>query len=100
MVKGYWIVRVEVTDPEQYQKYLAVNLAALTSHGARFIVRAGRFKAPEGESRSRNIVIEFPSYQAACDCWHSPQYAAARSVRHGAALADLVIIEGYDGPQP
>ena len=100
MAKGYWIARVDVTDPEKYQQYLGVNLTALSAYGARFIVRSGRFESPEGESRSRNIVIEFPSYEAACDCWHSPQYEEARRLRYGAALADLVIIEGYDGPQP
>ena len=45
-------------------------------------------------------MIEFPSYQAALDCWHSPEYQEAMKLRAGVATADLVIIEGYDGPQP
>ena len=46
------------------------------------------------------MVIEFPTYQAALDCWHSPEYQAARAKQKGGAEIDLVIIEGYDGPQP
>ena len=100
MAKGYWIVRVDVTDLEKYQRYLAANLPALSPFGARFLVRSGFFEAPEGESRSRNIVIEFPSYQLARDCWHSSRYQQVRRLRDGAAFADLVIIEGYEGAQP
>jgi uncharacterized protein (DUF1330 family) len=69
-------------------------------HGARFLVRAGRFENPEGSSRSRNVVLEFPSYQAALDCWNSPDYQDAVKLRLPVSTIDLVIVEGYDGPQP
>ena len=45
-------------------------------------------------------MIEFPSYQAALDCWKSPEYQAALKLRLAVSTIDLVIIEGYDGPQP
>jgi len=45
-------------------------------------------------------VIEFPSRQAALDCWNSPEYQAARAKQKGGADMDLVVVEGYDGPQP
>lgn len=100
MTKGYWIGRVDVTDPEQYKNYVAANAEPFRKYGARFLVRAGQFENPEGGSRSRNVVIEFPSYQAALDCWHSPEYQAAIRHRVSAATIDLIIIEGYSGPQP
>ena len=64
------------------------------------MVRAGRFENPEGSSRSRNVVIEFPSYQAALDCWKSPEYQEAIKLRLPVSSIDLVIVEGYDGLQP
>jgi uncharacterized protein (DUF1330 family) len=100
MAKGYWIGRVDVTDPEKYKAYVAANSEPLKKFGARFLVRAGRFENPEGSGRSRNIVIEFPSYQAALDCWKSPEYQEAIKLRLPVSTIDLVIIEGYDGPQP
>jgi uncharacterized protein (DUF1330 family) len=63
MSKGYWIARIDVTDPERYKAYIAANAQPLKKYGARFLVRAGRFENPEGSSRTRNVVIEFPSYQ-------------------------------------
>jgi uncharacterized protein (DUF1330 family) len=100
MPKGYWIVRVDVTDPERYRAYIAANAQPLKKYGARFLVRAGRFENPEGSTRSRTVVIEFPSFQAALDCWKSPEYQAAMKLRQAVSTGDLVIIEGYEGPQP
>ena len=100
MPKGYWIARVDVTDPEAYKAYVAANAKPFAMYGARFLVRGGPFDNPEGTSRARNVVIEFPSRQAALDCWKSPEYQDALKLRLPASTIDLVIIEGYDGPQP
>jgi uncharacterized protein (DUF1330 family) len=100
MAKGYWVVRVDIDDMEQYKKYIAANAAPFKKHGARFLVRAGQYERVEGTSRSRNAVIEFPSYQAALECYRSPEYQAAIKLRQPVSTADLVIVEGYEGPQP
>ncbi len=100
MPRGYWIARIDVTDLDSYKKYIAANAIPFARFGARFLVRGGEFDCPEGASRSRNVVIEFPSLEAARACYASPEYAAARTYRDGASEGDLVIIGGYDGPQP
>ena len=100
MAKGYWIVRVDVTDPDGYKEYVAANAAAFRRFGARFLVRGGAFEVPEGSSRARNVVLEFNDYATAVACYHSPEYLAAKALRDGRAEADVLIIEGYDGPQP
>lgn len=99
-MRGYWIGRVDVQDPEAYQAYAAANGVAFARHGGRFLVRGGSFEAVEGTSRTRNVVIEFPSFEAALACWNSPEYQAAKAKREGAAVAEIVVVEGYDGPQP
>jgi uncharacterized protein (DUF1330 family) len=100
MAKGYWIARVDITDPQGYQEYVAANASAFSKYGARFLVRGGTSEAPEGTPRARNVVLEFEDYATAVACYHSPEYAAAKAKRDGRAEADLLIIEGYDGPQP
>lgn len=100
MPKGYWIARVDVHDAEAYKDYVAANGAAFAKFGGRFVVRGGKFERVAGSSRSRNVVIEFPSYEAALECWNSPEYQAARALQRGGAEMDAVVIEGYDGPQP
>lgn len=100
MPKGYWIAHVDVEDPEAYKDYVAANAAPIAEYGGRFLVRAGQFEATHGEQRTRHIVVEFPSYQAALECYNSPGYQAALAIRNSASQSESLIIEGYDGPQP
>jgi uncharacterized protein (DUF1330 family) len=100
MAKGYWIARVDVSDMEAYQQYVQANAVPFAKFNARFLVRGGEQEVPEGTARSRNVVIEFDSYQAALDCYHSSEYQSAKALRADAAESDLVIIQGYAGNQP
>jgi len=100
MAKGYWVGRIDVSNDEGYKPYAAANPAIFKKFGGKFIVRAGKFECPEGDNRSRNVVIEFPSYADAMACYKSPEYQANIKVRKPHAVVDLLIIEGFDGPQP
>jgi uncharacterized protein (DUF1330 family) len=100
MAKGYWIARVDVHNDEGYKPYAADNPAIFKKFGGRFVVRAGKFNAAEGLGRSRTVVIEFPDYETALACYHSPEYQQNIKVRQPHSIADLTIVEGYDGPQP
>jgi uncharacterized protein (DUF1330 family) len=100
MAKGYWVVFADVTDLEGYKDYIAANGQALAKFGARFLARGGKTKPQEGKPRARVIVLEFPTYQAALDCYGSPEYRAAMKLREGKSVWDMAITEGYEGPQP
>ncbi len=100
MAKGYWVIFGDVTDPEGYNDYVAAAFKALPKYGGRFLARGGQAKAKEGRPRSRVVVVEFPSYHAALECYGSPEYAAAIKAREGRAVWDMAITEGYEGPQP
>jgi uncharacterized protein (DUF1330 family) len=100
MPKGYWIVQVDVADQHRYNDYVAANAEPFRKYGARFLVRAGQFENPEGTCRTRHVVLEFPSYRAALDCWKSPEYQQAIKLREPVSTLDMVIIEGYEGQQP
>ena len=94
MPKGYWIARMDVHDPEGYKGYLAGAKPAFERHGARFLVRGGTTDAVEGKGRARNVVIEFPSLQAAQDCYNSPEYQAAKAIRLRCAEGEILLVEG------
>jgi uncharacterized protein (DUF1330 family) len=100
MPKGYWIAHVDVHDPEIYQQYVKANAVAFAKFGARFLVRAGKHVVASGKAPARNVVIEFRDYETALACHDSEEYRAAAKLRDAAAAVDLVIAEGYDGPQP
>ena len=92
--KGYWIGHVTVNDPDRYPEYIKTATPAYQRFGARFLVRGGEFQAVEGEARARHVVIEFPTYQAAIDCYNSPEYTAARAIRQSIAAGEILIVRG------
>ena len=91
---AYWIAHVRVTDPEAYGRYAALATGAIEAHGGRFLARSGRYVQLEGNDRARNVLVEFPSLEAAEACYRSPEYQTALAHAKGAAERDLVIVEG------
>lgn len=96
MPKGYWVSRVDIHDPEVYRAYIEMSTAAVRAHGGRFLVRGGRCEQVEGSGRSRQIVLEFDSYEIALACYKSPEYQAAVAARQPASFSDIVVVEGAD----
>lgn len=94
MPKGYWIAHVTVTNPDQYQHYATATREAFQKYGANILARGGAFQQMEGDGHPRNVVIEFPSLQAALDCYNSPEYQSAKAKRVGAGIANIVMVEG------
>ncbi|MGU3494550.1 DUF1330 domain-containing protein [Xanthobacteraceae bacterium A53D] len=96
--KGYWVARVDVTDVDAYAPYTRANGPPIAAHGGRFIVRGGDFTAMEGGARSRNVVVEFPSFDAALAAYRDPAYQAAVDLRRPYSNADLIVLEGVPTP--
>jgi uncharacterized protein (DUF1330 family) len=94
MPKGYWIARMDVKDPERYKDYVATAKPAFEKYGANFLARGGSYHVLEGPGRGRNVVIEFPSLQAALDCYNSPEYQAAKAIRVTVADGEMLLVEG------
>lgn len=95
-MKGYWIAHVEVTNQEAWGQYIEGARGALQKHGANPLARGGKHVQLEGDTvdRPRNIVIEFPSYDDAVNCYNSDEYQAAIKLREGAGNATIMIVEG------
>jgi uncharacterized protein (DUF1330 family) len=99
-IKGYWIARLDIVDPEAYAEYRKRNAIAFAAFGGKFLVRGGPHHLVTGTPREHNVVIEFPSHDAAIACYRSPEYQDALQYLKLGCEADLVIIGGYNGPQP
>src|ERR1700676_476982 len=99
MAKGYWIVRVDVQNEDGYKAYAAASPAICRKFGARYLVRHGPFTDVEGQSRSRSVLVEFPDYEAALACYRSAEYQQNLKICQSHSIGDLIVIEGFDGPQ-
>ena len=94
MPTGYLIAHATVTNPEQWAKYSAATKVALDKFGGKPMVRGGKCEIIEGQGVLRNVILEFPTFEAAQGYAHSPEYAAAKNLRQGAGTMDMIIVEG------
>ncbi len=95
MAFGYVIAQINVTDPKTYPDYVAMVQPIVEEFGGEFLVRGGRSESHEGTPPGdRNVVIRFPSYEAANNWYHSEAYAAAKALRMSASTSVQTIVEG------
>ena len=94
MAKGYWIARVDVHNDEGYKPYALANPGIFQKFGGRFIVRGGQFTGAEGDSRSRNVVIEFPDMATIKAFYDSPEYQKILPLRLANSTGRAFLVEG------
>jgi uncharacterized protein (DUF1330 family) len=92
--RAYLIVQADVTHADRYAEYARVAPDIVARYGGRYLARGGRTVTLEGPpARSRVVVLEFPSVEAAERFYASPEYTKARQLRDGAATAQFVVVE-------
>ncbi len=91
---AYILADVEITDPDQYAKYRTLSSAAFDVHGVKPLARGGATERLEGREPGRIVVLRFESMAAAKAFYDSPEYRAARAARQGAAVMNMLIVEG------
>ena len=95
MPMGYVVAQISVTDPEAYPAYVAKVQPIIEKFGGAFLVRGGKSVSYEGTPPGdRTVVIQFPTYQAAMDWYHSEDYAEAKAMRMAASTSVQTIVEG------
>jgi uncharacterized protein (DUF1330 family) len=93
--KGYWVVSITVTDEAPYKSYVAANAAIFERWGGRFVVRGGKYETVQGTAGTRQVVLEFASYETALACYRSAEYQQAlQLLLAGATIQQMVIVEG------
>ncbi len=92
---AYLIARIDVTDPDRYEEYKVLAADAVAKHAGSYLVRGGPHETLEGETEHRRIVVlRFADVATARAFYESPEYAAARAARAGAATGQFVVVDG------
>ena len=94
-MKGYVVcVYKSISNEEKLKEYAVKARAAVEKYKGKFLIRGGKFKANEGESSPRTVVIEFPSYEEANSFYNSKDYQDAHSILKGYAVRQHQTVEG------
>ena len=94
-MSAYVIADVTVTDAAKMAKYREWSTKAMQEHGAEVLVRGGEFEVLEGPwTPSRLVLLKFASRDAAKAFYTSQTYSHARTLREGAGVMRMVVVEG------
>ena len=92
---AYIIADVTDTDAEKMANYREWSTKAMQEHGAQVLVRGGAFEVLEGPwTPSRLVLLAFESMDKAKAFYNSQTYTHARSLREGAGVMRMVVVEG------
>jgi uncharacterized protein (DUF1330 family) len=92
---AYIIADVTVTDAEKMANYREWSTKAMQEHSAQVLVRGGAFEVLEGPwTPSRLVLLAFESMDKAKAFYNSQTYTHARSLREGAGVMRMVVVEG------
>ena len=87
-MSAYIVARVAVENPSLLKEYMTITPPIVERYRGRFIARAGATVTLEGPEETRRIVLlEFPSLSDAKAFYNSQEYAEARKLREGVAVA-------------
>ena len=93
-MSAYFVVELEITNPEAMEPYRAAVGATIEQYGGRFIVRAGATELIEGGPEPKRVVIlEFADTAAAKRWYHSPEYQKILPIRLANSTGRVFIVE-------
>ncbi len=92
---GYWIIRSSACrDQVVADEYSKLWGEIENQYGAKVIAGHGDHQTDEGDDFPRILIVEFPAYQDALECYNDPDYAVAREFAFKAYQRELVIVDG------
>ena len=94
-MKAYWVCIYEKIDnAEKLKEYAIKARPAVEKFSGKFLVRGGKNRTNDGIESPRTVVVEFPNYNNAVECYDSAEYQEAHDILKGHVVRHHQIIEG------
>ena len=94
-MKGYWVCIYEtINNPEKLKEYALKAKPAVEKFSGKFLVRGGKNRTNDGIDTPRIIVVEFPTYGIALECYDSKEYQEAHDILNGHVVRHHQTVEG------
>ncbi|MDD4137431.1 MAG: DUF1330 domain-containing protein [Methanoregula sp.] len=92
---AYFIARVDVKNRDMYRHYVDIVPSIIKKYGGTVIARSEEPLTFEGPKETRKIIlIQFSALEKAQEFYHSPEYQSARKLREGAAIGEIIVVDG------
>jgi uncharacterized protein (DUF1330 family) len=97
VMSAYWIsVCKEILDEAKVAAYAKLARPALQAAGGTFVARGVPEQTYEAGEKTRTVVIEFESVEAALAAHDSPAYQEALAALDDGAVRDMRIVRGVE----
>ena len=94
-MKAYWVCIYEKIDNvEKLKEYAIKAKPAVEKFSGKFIVRGGKSRTNDGINSPRTVVVEFPDYKSAIECYDSKEYQEAHNILNGHVIRHHQTVEG------
>ena len=94
-MKAYWVcVYEKIDNAEKLKEYAVKAKPAVEKFSGKFLVRGGKNRTNDGIESPRTVVVEFPNYNNAVECYDSAEYQEAHDILKGHVVRHHQIIEG------
>ena len=94
-MKAYWVcVYEKIDNAEKLKEYAVKAKPAIEKFSGKFLVRGGKNRTNDGIESPRTVVVEFPNYNTAVECYDSAEYQEAHDILKGHVVRHHQIIEG------
>ena len=94
-MKAYWICIYEkIINTEKLKEYAVKAKPAVEKFSGKFLVRGGKNRSNDGMESPRTVVVEFPDYNTALECYDSAEYQEAHNILEGHVVRHHQIVEG------
>ncbi|MBC7829126.1 MAG: DUF1330 domain-containing protein [Chitinophagaceae bacterium] len=91
-MKVYYMNSYDIIDLEKYQQYGPLAVPLIIKYGGEVLAADTEGIAVEGNSRTMNAIIRFPSEEAALNCYNDPEYQQVKKIRIGATTNCTMIL--------
>tara|TARA_Y100001970_G_C14223213_1_gene853926 strand:- start:1405 stop:1692 length:288 start_codon:yes stop_codon:yes gene_type:complete len=94
-MKAYWVCIYEKIDNSEKLKDYAIKAKpAVEKFSGKFLVRGGKNRTNDGIKSPRIVMVEFPDYNTAINCYDSKAYQNAHDILKGHVIRHHQIVEG------
>ena len=95
MKKGYWVCIYEkIYSEEKLKEYANKAKLVMEKFSGKILVRGGMKRTNDGIDSPRIVVVEFPNYNTAVECYDSADYQEAYSILNKYVIRHHQVVEG------
>lgn len=77
----YYIGTYDIENADEFQKYPPKVMALLPKYGGEVLASDTKAVSLEGQAKTMNAIIKFPSMEAALGMYNDPEYQEIRKIR-------------------